>query len=197
MSLSHIRGKQPSKVGSSRQVKQKLVLPPISALHKNIQKIVNTKKKNTLSSSSTLGINKIMDQKCFNFFMDFCSNQQTSTRIPINTQECNNFLNKHNIVFINERTQELSNAKILITTKTNLRKKSATFVLQLPVDYTDMLVFLLLVKLDFGNMQIEFGPAVGKNIRKFMYKAKQCGLGLYYNFIRLNILNKRFILVRN
>ncbi|WBR61476.1 hypothetical protein [Drosophila suzukii associated hytrosavirus 1] len=154
-------------------------------------------------NSPSFGINTIMDQNCFRFFMDHCINavhthmQSNKIRIPINTQECNNFLNKHNVKFINERTQELSNAKVLITTKTTRKRNNATFVIQLPVDYTEMLVFLLLIKIDFGPVQIELAPHVGKNLQKFMYKAKESGFRFYYDFIRLNVTNKRFIIIRS
>lgn len=194
MSLAHIRGAQPSK--SNRQPKTQNVIPRLTGLQKNIHKIVNAKKKNNLNSPS-FGVNNIMDNKCFQFFMEYCTNLQAiTTQIPINTHECNNFFNKHNIVFINERTQEISNAKALISTKTNRKRNNATFVIQIPNDYTDMLVFLILIKIDFGGIQIEFAPKVGKNIERFMFKAKKSGFRFYYDFIRLNIINKRFIIVR-
>lgn len=199
MSLLHIRGVQPSKANNTGRSRQRVqgATPRLSGLHKNIQKVVATKKKNSMTSPS-FGINTIMDQNCFRFFMDYCLNaQQTQTRIPVNTQECSNFLSKHNCEFVNERTQELSNAKVLITTKTQRKRNNATFVIQLPPDYNQMLVFLLLIKIDFGPVQIELSASVGKSLRQFAYKAKESGFRFYYDFIRLNSINKRFIIIRS
>lgn len=194
-SIMHIRGVQPSKANKRVRQHTPTVSPLVSGLHKNIQKIISTKKK-TNSYSPSFGVNNMFDLKAFNFFMDCCSNNNQLHLIPINTIECNNFLTKYNIEFINERTQEISNSKALITTKTNRKKNAATFVLQLPIDYTDILVLLLLIKIDFGNIQIEFSPNVGRNLKKFIQKAKQSGFKLYYDFIRLNVLNKRLLSIR-
>lgn len=196
MSLLHIRGAQPSKKNNNKQTRRQTAqTPKLSGLLVNIQKISANKKKNKLASPS-FGINNLMDQKCFQFFMDNFRNVHTQPCIPINTPECTNFLNKHNVKFIVERTQEISNAKVYINT--HIKKKNmATYAIQLPVDYTIILVFLILIKIDFGNMQIEFSPAVGKNLEKFIYKSKESGFRFYYDFIRLNITNKRFIIIRN
>lgn len=194
MSLLHIRGVQPSTKGRKKRVAQ--IVPRLSGLHKTIQKIVSVKKKNNISSSS-FGTNNIMDQKCFSFFMDHFINARTEAQIAINTQECINFLGKHNVEFINEKTQEITNAKVLITQKTNRKRNNATFVIQLPIDYSEMLLFLILIKIDFGNVQIEFSPGIERTVQAFISKAKKCGFKFYHDFIRLNVVNKRFIIIRN
>ena len=197
MSLLHIRGAQPSKRNSGGGA-TKPRQPPVklTGLHKNIHKIVNVKKKINLTSPS-FGVNSIMDNKCFRFFMDNFINSHTQACIPINTPKCINFLSKYNVEFVVERTQEITNAKTLITTKTNRKKNNATFVIQIPVDFSEMLLLLILLKIDFGNMQIELSLNVGRQFEKFMYKAKTCGFKYYYDFIRQNINNKRFIVIRH
>lgn len=198
MSLLHIRGAQPSKLSSSgsraRQPK-KTQMPRLSGLLKNVQKITAHKNKTKISTPS-FGINNTMDQKCFQFFMDNFKSTQLQTRIPINTQECNNFLNKYNVKFVVERTQEISNSKVFISTHLK-RKNMTTFAMLLPVDYSIMLVILILLKVDFGTSQIEFSMGVGKNLETFIYKSKEAGFRFYYDFIRLNVTNKRFIIVRS
>ena len=193
MSLSHIRGIQPSK--AIKKQKKTTTLPRLQGLLKNVQKITTSRLKNTTNISS-FGINNMMDQKCFQFFMDNFKNNQPNNQIPINTQECINFLKKYNVEFIVERTQELSNSKVFVTT-TAKKKNMATFVIRLPIDYSAIMVFFLLIKIDFGNIQIEFSSNVGKSLEKFIYKSKEAGFRFYYDFIRLNITNKRFIIVRN
>lgn len=148
-------------------------------------------------SSPSFGVNNIMDQKSFNFFMDYYINARTQARIPINTQECSNFLSKHNCEFVNERAQEISNSKVFITPRTNRKRNNATFVIHIPPDYCEMLVFLILIKIDFGSVQIEFAPSIGRIVQRFIYKAKACGFRYYFDFLRLNITNKRFILIRS
>lgn len=196
--LQHIkiRGVQPSKRGV-QQVKQKTLVaaPRLTNLQKNIQKITSNKKKTSVYAL-TNEYNNMMDQRCFRFFMDHCVDTWTHTQVPINTQECTNLLNKHNVEFINERTQEISNAKVLITTKTNRKKNNATFLLQLPMDYCEMLILYLLIKIDFGTMQIEFSKPVGRSISKFLQKSKTYGFRYYFDFIKLNKLHNRFIVVR-
>lgn len=193
--FQHIRGVQPS----SKTKKQKTLssAPPLTTIQKNIQKISQCRKKQSVNNDlSSTQSNNIMDQKCFRFFMDYCVNAYTQTRIPINTQECSNFLAKHNVEFINERTQELSNSKVFITTKMR-KRNNATFVIQLPQDYNEMLLFLVLLKIDFSTTQIELSPIVGRTFKTFLFKAKRTGFKYYYDFIRLNILNQRFIIVRS
>ena len=194
MSLAHIRGIQPSKAAKKTK-KTSTSLPRLQGLLKNVQKITSSKTKSNTHLSS-FGINNMMDQKCFQFFMDNFKNNQLNNRIPINTQECINFLKKYNIDFVVERTQEISNAKVLITTAAK-KKNMATFVIRLPIDYTAILVFFILIKIDYGNVQIEFSSPVGKSLEKFIYKSKEAGFRFYYDFIRLNIINKRFIIIRN
>lgn len=202
MSLSHIRGVQPSKVrtkkglkGSAAANRNRRPLLPCSGLHKNIQKIVAAKKRNDQASSS-FGINRIMDQTTYTFFMDYCTNVTPSNRIPINTSECFNFLSKHNIKFHADKNQEISNSKTLLTT-VKRKKNNTTFTILLPVEYSCMLIILVLIKIDFGGSQVEFTPTVGRMFEQFMYKAKQAGFKFYYDFIRLNIKEKRFNIVRN
>lgn len=203
MSMLHIRGVQPSKANRSKKAPRiNTPLPPVSILHKNIEKIVATKKKHNLSTPS-FGINRIMDQATHTFFMDYCTNTSaTSTRIPLNTPECTNFLTKHGVKFYAERSTELSNSKTLISTSlpqsiTSRRKKNnTTFVFQIPTDYSCMLIMLMLIRIDFGGSQVEFTSSVGKVFRQFMYRARQAGFKFYYDFIRLNIKDKRFSIVR-
>lgn len=197
--LSHIRGAQPSKRGAKQQqpkIKSFTTTPRLTGLQKNIQNVLTTRKKASVNTPSYES-NNIMDQRCFRFFMDHFVNARTQTRIPINTQECNNLFSKHDIEFVTERTQELSNAKVLITTKTTRKKNNATFVIKLPMDYCEMLVCLLLIKIDFGSMQIEFSQPVGRTILKFLEKSKASGFRYYFDFIRVNILNNRFIVIRS
>lgn len=200
MSLMHIRGVQPSKAIKTKRQRISTIPSEIANLHKNIQKIVTSKKqKDHLPvQSSSSSVTNFMDGKCFRFLSDYClSNNQIRQRLQINTQECNNFLSKHNIEFINERTQEISHATVYIKTKSKQKKKnSATFVLQLPDDYNNMLLLLLLLKVDFNNMRIDFSPGVGNNFQRFLSKAHKSGFKLYYDFIRLNMSNKRFLTTR-
>lgn len=197
MSLLHIRGVQPSKAsggGGGRQRKTPTIAP-LSGLLKNVQKITAVTKKNFLARPS-FGINNTLDQKSFQFFMDNFRSNQMKAHIPINTQECTNFLSKYGVKFVVERTQELSNSKVFITTHVKKRNMT-TFTIQLPADYMAILLFFILLKIDFGGLQIELSPSVGKNFEKFMYKLKASGFKFYYDFIRLNMLQKRFIIVRN
>lgn len=201
MSLLHIRGIQPSKKNKKSKLNQRInnINPTIVNFQKNIDKILTTKKK-CLSLTPSFGINNFMDYKSFSFFTEYFLNNtyenQEKQRININTQKCNNFFNKHNIDFNNEKTQELSGAKVLITTKTNRKRHNATFVLQLPLDYTDFLILLILLKIDFANMHIELSSNIGKNFMMFLIKAKNSGFKPYYDLIRLNIINKRTITIR-
>lgn len=189
--FQHIKGVQPSK----RNAVKNKNLPQLSSIQKNIQKITQCQKKKGSNNASTYDYSNIMDQKSFRFFTDYCVNA-CETRFLINTSECTSFLSKHNVLFINERTQELANSKVFITTKT-LKRNNATFVIQLPQDYNEMLLFFILIKIDFSNIQIELAPNVGRMFRNFLKKAKRAGFNYYYNFIRMNILNQRFIIVRS
>lgn len=196
-SLMHIRGVQPSKAKNNLKRKPQVPIPPQSRLFKNITKIITNKRKTNLQSPS-FGINNIMDQKCFSFYMDnFINNNQLHQHIKINTQECNAFLNKHNVTFISERTQEISNSKVLITLNATPKRNNATFLIKLPAEYNEMLILLILIKIDFGDVQVEFSQNIGRLIKNFIHKAKCSGFQLYFDFIRLNILNKRFIIMRN
>lgn len=199
MPFTHIRGLQPSKQGNVRDNKRQnrqTLTTPVTCLHKNIQKIVksHTKTKQAIDSSS--GSNNIMDQKCYQFYLSNFLTDSMHTRLSINTQECSMFLSRYNVVFINERTQEITNSKVLITNKTNRKKNSATFVVQLPPDYCSMLVVLILIKIDFANIQIELSAPVGRNFQNFMLRAKNAGFKFYYDFIRLNTMYKRVIVIR-
>lgn len=194
MSLAHIRGVQPSKAAKKTK-KPQTTLPRLQGLHKNVLRITAAKTK-AKTQVSSFGINNMMDQKCFQFFVDNFKSSQFHTRVPINTQECINFLKKYNAEFVVERTQEISGSKVLITT-TAKKRNMATFVIRLPVDYTPILVFFILLKVDFGGVQIELSQTVGRVLEKFVYKSKEAGFRFYYDFIRLNIANKRFIIVRN
>lgn len=195
MSLLHIRGAQPSQKLAKKK-KAKNFIQPLSNLHKNVQKIISTKKNNSISNPS-FGINTMMDQKCFKFFMENFRNTNVQTRIPINTQECKSFLNKFNVDFVSERAQELANAKVLFTTKSTRRRYNATFIILLPIDYNFMLIILILLKLDFGILQIEMTANIGRQFEQFMQKAKACGFRYYYELVQLNLLNERFIIVRS
>lgn len=211
MSLLHIRGAQPSK--KAKQPRRNLSQACISPLLKNVQNVTRAKNKASLSSPS-FGKNNMMDLKSFQFFMDNFNNssqqqqqQQHQNRLAINTQECKHFLQKHNVKFIVERTQEISSSKVFITTRVK-KRNMATFVLQLPDNYSngrendvmcrlDFLVLLLLTRIDFGTLQIEFAPNVGRSVQKMLQMSKEFGFKFFYNFISINLHSKRFIIVRH
>lgn len=196
--LQHIsiRGLPPSKRVSQNKKKTTVAPPNLSSLQKNIQKITNNKKKLAVSTPSYVSKN-ILNNTNFNFFMENCfGSNLTQRQVAINTQECNYLLNTHNVVFIIERTQELSNSKVLFTTKTDTKKNNATFVLQLPIDYCELLVLYLLIKIDFGQMQVGFSKVVDRNISQFLIKSKMAGFKYIFDYIRLNVLNERFIVFR-
>lgn len=190
----HIKGVQPSKAGNKQKVRTPL--PRLSGLLKNVQKIITTKRKNNMFSPA-FGINNMMDVKSFEFFLKYCVNAHTQPRVQINTRDCNELLKLHKAEFIVERTQEISNSKVFLTLKNKIKRHNATFVIQLQRDNVELLVILLLVKIDFGNVQVEISSVIGKLLETFMYKAKEAGFRFYYDFIRLNLKEKRFIIVRN
>lgn len=192
-SVMHIKGVQPSKAAK----KVRTPLPRLSGLLKNVQKIITTKRKNTVFGPS-LGFNNIMDVKSFDFFLKYCINtHSTQQRLQINTRDCNEFLRLHKIDFIVERTQEITNSKVFITFKNKIKRHNATFVIQIPKENVELLVLLLLIKIDFGPVQVEINPMIGKLMGNFMYKAKESGFRFYYDFIRLNLKDRKFVIVRN
>lgn len=188
--VMHIKGSQPSK---NVKKKQRHPLPQLSSLMKNVNKIVTTKRKNLSNISTFKGINKSINQKSFEILMKNV-NFSKQQRLPINTGACVDYLSKYDAEFVIERTQEISNAKIFFTLKKDKKRHNTTFVIYLEPETANIVLVLLLTNIDFGGMKIEISSKL--QFDTFLYKIKESGFRFYYDFIRINLLNKNFIVIR-
>lgn len=221
--LLHIKGMPLNGRKPAISKKKKINIPVLDKYSKNISAIIKMQSKNNdiynihrrnvndifgydsnnNNSSNGMGISNItqsngwLNTKNYDFFIKHMQSlMNLDSRLPINTPNSTYFFKTHNITFIPEKTQELSNGKIFFT-NVSKKKNFSTFTLLFPPDCPIMLIFFILLRIDFGELQIEFNSTLGKEFQIFLLKMKQSGFKYYFDFIHYNVIKKQFISIRN